>query len=137
VPPEADPDQVVDIVLPLEQSEDGDARRAAVAAKLEIAPDRIRALRLHKHFIDARQRQIKVRLRLEAGLDRKLPPDALPRDPETLRHPEVAGFFPCGEGAGYAGGIVSAALDGMRCAEAACRQFERAFPPVFPQFRIL
>jgi len=62
-----------------------------------------------------------VRLRLEAGLDRELPPDVLPRDPETLRHPEVAGFFPCGEGAGYAGGIVSAALDGMRCAQAACR----------------
>jgi uncharacterized FAD-dependent dehydrogenase len=31
---------------------------------------------------------------------------------------EVAGLFPCGEGAGYAGGIMSAAVDGVRCAEA-------------------
>ena len=41
------------------------------------------------------------------------------RDSETLQHISVAGLFPCGEGAGYAGGIVSAAVDGERCAEAA------------------
>ena len=41
------------------------------------------------------------------------------RDGETLQHVSVAGLFPCGEGAGYAGGIVSAAVDGERCAEAA------------------
>ena len=40
------------------------------------------------------------------------------RNPETLQHIGVAGLFPCGEGAGYAGGIVSAAIDGERCAEA-------------------
>lgn len=40
------------------------------------------------------------------------------RNPETLQHIEYAGLFPCGEGAGYAGGIVSAAIDGERCAEA-------------------
>ena len=45
-------------------------------------------------------------------------PVRIPRDPETLQHPSVARLFPCGEGAGFAGGIVSAALDGMRCAEA-------------------
>lgn len=45
-------------------------------------------------------------------------PVRIPRDPKTLQHPEVPGLFPCGEGAGFAGGIVSAALDGMRCAEA-------------------
>ena len=39
------------------------------------------------------------------------------RDPETLVSPSMAGFYPCGEGAGYAGGIVSAALDGARVAE--------------------
>jgi len=39
------------------------------------------------------------------------------RDSETLQHVEVRGLFPCGEGAGYAGGIVSAAVDGERCAE--------------------
>jgi len=40
------------------------------------------------------------------------------RDKDTLQHIEIAGLFPCGEGAGYAGGIVSAAIDGERCAEA-------------------
>lgn len=41
------------------------------------------------------------------------------RDRKTLQHITVGGLFPCGEGAGYAGGIVSAAIDGERCAEAA------------------
>jgi uncharacterized FAD-dependent dehydrogenase len=41
------------------------------------------------------------------------------RDKETLQHVRVKGLFPCGEGAGYAGGIVSAGVDGERCAEAA------------------
>ncbi len=49
-------------------------------------------------------------------------PVRIPRDPETLEHPEVAGLFPCGEGAGFAGGIVSAALDGVRCARALAGQ---------------
>lgn len=44
-------------------------------------------------------------------------PVRIPRDPVHLRHPEVHNLIPCGEGAGYAGGIVSAALDGMKCAE--------------------
>jgi hypothetical protein len=45
-------------------------------------------------------------------------PVRIPRDRDTLQHPEIKGLFPCGEGAGYAGGIVSAAMDGERCAEA-------------------
>ena len=73
-------------------------------------------------------------------LDRKLPgfaaPDAVMTAPETrssspvriLRNTElqasVAGLYPCGEGAGYAGGISSAAVDGMRCAEAVIRKYE-------------
>lgn len=44
-------------------------------------------------------------------------PVRIPRNKETLRHPEISNLFPCGEGAGYAGGIVSAAMDGMRCAK--------------------
>ena len=44
-------------------------------------------------------------------------PVRIPRDAETLEHPQIRGLFPCGEGAGYAGGIVSAAIDGVRCAE--------------------
>jgi uncharacterized FAD-dependent dehydrogenase len=48
-------------------------------------------------------------------------PVRIPRDKETLEHPDIRGLYPCGEGAGYAGGIVSAAMDGERCAEAAAR----------------
>ncbi|WP_192820892.1 NAD(P)/FAD-dependent oxidoreductase [Rufibacter sp. LB8] len=44
-------------------------------------------------------------------------PVRIPRDKETLRHPQIQNLFPCAEGAGYAGGIVSAAMDGERCAE--------------------
>ncbi|RLD63839.1 MAG: FAD-binding protein [Bacteroidetes bacterium] len=39
------------------------------------------------------------------------------RDKETLQHPQIKGLYPCGEGAGYAGGIVSSAVDGEKCAE--------------------
>lgn len=45
-------------------------------------------------------------------------PVRIPRDKELLQHVSIQGLFPCGEGAGYAGGIVSAAVDGERCAEA-------------------
>lgn len=45
-------------------------------------------------------------------------PVRIPRDRETFCHPVVEGLYPCGEGAGFAGGIVSAAMDGQRCAEA-------------------
>ncbi len=44
-------------------------------------------------------------------------PVRIPRDKETLEHPQITGLFPCGEGAGYAGGIASAAIDGERIAE--------------------
>jgi uncharacterized FAD-dependent dehydrogenase len=44
-------------------------------------------------------------------------PVRIPRNRETLEHIEVAGLYPCAEGAGYAGGIVSAAMDGERCAD--------------------
>ena len=44
-------------------------------------------------------------------------PVRIPRDIETYQHPQIKGLFPCGEGAGYAGGIISAAIDGMKCAE--------------------
>lgn len=47
------------------------------------------------------------------------------RDRETLQHVRVKGLFPCGEGAGYAGGIVSAGIDGERCAEAVANYFNQ------------
>ena len=49
-------------------------------------------------------------------------PVRVPRDKSTLEHPEIKGLFPCGEGAGYAGGIVSAAIDGVRVAEACAQE---------------
>ena len=48
-------------------------------------------------------------------------PLRITRDSETLQHIDVKGLYPCGEGAGYAGGIVSSAIDGERCAEALCQ----------------
>ena len=44
-------------------------------------------------------------------------PVRIPRDNEFLNHPQIKNLFPCGEGAGYAGGIVSAAMDGERVAK--------------------
>ena len=46
-------------------------------------------------------------------------PVRIPRDPATLEHVQIKGLYPCGEGAGYAGGIVSAAIDGEKCSEKA------------------
>lgn len=45
-------------------------------------------------------------------------PVRIPRDPDTLQHPQISGLYPCAEGAGYAGGIVSAAIDGQKCGNA-------------------
>ena len=61
----------------------------------------------------------------EAGLlgfeTRTSSPLRIPRNEDDLQHPEIEGLYPCAEGAGYAGGIISAALDGIKCAEAAAR----------------
>lgn len=51
-------------------------------------------------------------------------PVRIPRDPETLAHPEVQGLYPCGEGAGFAGGIVSAAMDGIKIADALAASYK-------------
>ena len=50
-------------------------------------------------------------------------PVRIPRDKDTLNHIEIKGLYPCGEGAGYAGGIVSAAIDGERCAESLAQAY--------------
>lgn len=49
-------------------------------------------------------------------------PVRIPRDAATLEHLQIGNFFPCGEGSGYAGGIVSSAIDGERAAEAVARK---------------
>jgi hypothetical protein len=52
-------------------------------------------------------------------------PVRIPRDSVTLQHAEVSGLFPCAEGSGYAGGIVSAAMDGERCAEKVAEYYSK------------
>lgn len=59
---------------------------------------------------------------LHAPESRTSSPIAIPRDPETLQHIRIKGLYPCGEGAGYAGGIASAAVDGLNCIQAVARQ---------------
>lgn len=54
---------------------------------------------------------------LHAPESRTSSPVRIPRNPETLEHVQIKGLYPCGEGAGYAGGIISAAIDGEKCAE--------------------
>jgi len=70
-------------------------------------------------------RQMRGFLTAEANIvateSRTSSPIRIPRDPGTMMHPEVEGLFPCGEGAGYAGGIISAAMDGQNVARAAAR----------------
>jgi hypothetical protein len=53
---------------------------------------------------------------LHAPESRTSSPVRIPRDNETLEHPQIKGLYPCGEGAGFAGGIISAAIDGEKCA---------------------
>jgi len=59
---------------------------------------------------------------------RTSPPLRIPRSRTTLQHPQCAGLYPCGEGAGYAGGIVSSAIDGMRCMEQAAEYVKMMYP---------
>ncbi len=70
--------ETVNIVLPLDQSEDESARRHAAALKLGVSVSRIGGVKLRKHSIDARQRAVKVQLRLDVSVDGPLPPDATP-----------------------------------------------------------
>jgi uncharacterized protein len=53
---------------------------------------------------------------LHAPESRTSSPVRIPRDNQTLEHLQIKGLYPCGEGAGYAGGIISAAIDGEKCA---------------------
>ena len=51
-------------------------------------------------------------------------PVRIPRNSDTLQHPQIKNLYPCSEGAGYAGGIISAAMDGEKVADAICMQFK-------------
>jgi uncharacterized FAD-dependent dehydrogenase len=54
---------------------------------------------------------------LHAPESRTSSPVRIPRDSISLEHLQIKGLYPCGEGAGYAGGIISAAIDGEKCAQ--------------------
>ena len=89
----------------------------------ELLPEHV-ASRLRKVFpqVERSMRGYYTNDALLLGVEsRTSSPVRLPRHPETLEHVDVPGLYPCGEGAGYAGGIVSSALDGINCAEACGR----------------
>ena len=89
----------------------------------ELLPDHV-ASRLRKVFpmVERSMRGYYTNDALLLGVEsRTSSPIRLPRNPETLEHVDVPGLYPCGEGAGYAGGIVSSALDGINCAVAAAQ----------------
>jgi len=84
----------------------------------ELLPEHV-ASRLRRAFpqVDRQMHGYYTNDALLLGVEsRTSSPVRLPRDPETLEHVDVPGLYPCGEGAGYAGGIVSSALDGINCA---------------------
>ena len=85
----------------------------------ELLPEHV-AMRLRRAFPQV-DRQLHGYYTNDALLiaveSRTSSPIRIPRDPDTLQHTSLPGLFPCGEGAGYAGGIVSSALDGINCAE--------------------
>lgn len=91
-----------------------------IPARLDLLLPPVISHRLQKGFKDF-GRKSKGFLTNEAcviGLEsRTSSPIRLPRDKETLQHLEIDGLFPAGEGAGYAGGIISAAIDGRRCVD--------------------
>ncbi len=85
----------------------------------ELLPP-IVAQRLQKAFPRVRMKGYYTNAALLLGVEsRTSSPVRVPRDPETLEYLSVPGIYPCGEGAGYSGGIVSSAIDGIRCATAA------------------
>ena len=84
----------------------------------ELLPP-IVASRLQKVFPRVRMKGYFTNAALLLGVEsRTSSPVRIPRDPETLQYVSLPGIYPCGEGAGYSGGIVSSAIDGIRCSDA-------------------
>ena len=91
-----------------------------VSVRLDQVLPGLVADRLREAFPQVRIRGYYSSEALLLGVEsRTSSPIRIPRDPETLSYVSVPGLYPCGEGAGYSGGIVSSAIDGLRCAEAA------------------
>ena len=94
----------------------------------ELLPAMV-ATRLQKVFPRVKMRNYYTNAALLLGVEsRTSSPVRIPRDPETLEYVSMKGIYPCGEGAGYSGGIVSSAIDGIRCAEAAAVDSRSALP---------
>lgn len=85
----------------------------------EILPDFVsRALRGALPIFGKKMKGYYTNEAILVGVEsRTSSPIRIPRDKLTLEHPQVKGLYPCAEGAGYAGGIISAAIDGMNCAD--------------------
>ncbi len=84
----------------------------------ELLPPMV-ADRLRKVFPRVKIRNYYTNAALLLGVEsRTSSPMRIPRNPDTLQYLSIPGLYPCGEGAGYSGGIVSSAMDGIRCAEA-------------------
>ena len=96
-----------------------------VSASLHELLPPIVSERLQKAFPRVKMRNYYTNAALLLGVEsRTSSPVRIPRDPETLEYVSLPGIFPCGEGAGYAGGIVSSALDGINVAEAVARSIK-------------
>ena len=102
----------------------------AVSAPLhELLPDFVyQRMRLAFPAVDRKIHGYYTNDALLLGVEsRTSSPIRIVRDPESLECPQVPGLYPCGEGAGYAGGIVSSAIDGIRCAAAAAGHVSGGF----------
>ena len=85
----------------------------------ELPPFIVKRLKLALKDFNRRMRGYLTEEAILVGVEsRTSSPVRVPRDRETFMHVELHGLFPCGEGAGYAGGIVSSAIDGENCANA-------------------
>ncbi|MCU0752270.1 MAG: FAD-dependent oxidoreductase [Akkermansiaceae bacterium] len=133
--------ETVDIVLPLEHSEDETARRQAAAAKLGVPVSRIGGVKLRKHSIDARHKAIKVQLRLDVALDGPLPPApkpdwACPPLPARARRVIIIGCGPAGMFAALRcleNGVKPIVLE--RGKDASARRFDLA--PILREGRVI
>ena len=100
-----------------------------VSANLnEVLPQLI-ASRLKKAFVEFGKKMKGYYTNdavLHAPESRTSSPISIPRDPKTLEHIEISGLYPCGEGAGYAGGIISAAIDGINCVDAIVQKHRKS-----------
>jgi hypothetical protein len=133
--------ETIDIVLPLDRSEDDAAWREAAACQLEVPVSRIGGVKLRKHSIDARQKAVKVRLRLDVSLDGPMPPEESPgwSCPALPQRPRVAVIVGCGPAGMFAAlrclenGVKPIVLE--RGKDASARRFDLA--PLLREGRVI